>query len=132
MEVNCYRKMYNRWWRLLNMLLPAPDLHWVGPLVLWDFRNIFQPNTGEDQIKVLSEHGAPGTLSYGKSIPGYCITFIKKIRWGLQLATFRIKTLNFARVIRLNWLANIKLKGPGPPGSILLLGAHLNWGPFNY
>ena len=26
----------------------------------------------------------------------------------------------------LNWLAKIKLKGPGPPGSILLLGAQLN------
>ena len=33
----------------------------------------------------------------------------------------------------LNWLAKIKLRGPGPPGSILLLGADLNiivWGPF--
>ena len=36
-----------------------------------------------------------------------------------------IKTLNFTRVIGRNWLANIKLKEPGPPGSILLLGAHL-------
>ena len=26
----------------------------------------------------------------------------------------------------LNWLAKIKLRGPGPPGSILLLGTHLN------
>ena len=26
----------------------------------------------------------------------------------------------------LNWLAKIKLKGPGLPGSILLLGVHLN------
>ena len=49
-----------------------------------------------------------------------------------QLATFRIKTLNFTRAIRLNWLANIKLKGPEPPGRILLLGAHLNWGLFKY
>ena len=34
--------------------------------------------------------------------------------------------------MRLNWLANIKLKGPGSLGSILLLGAHLNLGPFKY
>ena len=31
------------------MLLPGPDLHCVGLLALWDFRNIFLPNTGEDQ-----------------------------------------------------------------------------------
>ena len=24
------------------------------------------------------------------------------------------------------------VKRPGPPGTILLLGAHLNWGPFKY
>ena len=45
-----------------------------------------------------------------------------------QLATFKIKTPNFSRVIRLKWLANIKLKGPELPGTILMLGAHLNWG----
>ena len=28
--------------------------------------------------------------------------------------------------MRLNWFANIKLRGPRPPGTILLLGAHLN------
>ena len=50
-EVNCYRKMYNRWLRLLTMLLPGPDLHRVGPLALWDFRNIFLQNTDEDQKK---------------------------------------------------------------------------------
>ena len=32
----------------------------------------------------------------------------------------------------LNWLVKIELKGPGPPGSVLLLGADLNWGPFKY
>ena len=26
-----------------SLLLPEPDLHCVGPLVLWDFRNIFLP-----------------------------------------------------------------------------------------
>ena len=30
-------------------------------------------------------------------------------------------------MVFLNWLANIKWRGPEPPGSILLLGAHLNW-----
>ena len=33
------------------MLLLGPDLHEVGPLALWDFCNIFQPNTGENQKK---------------------------------------------------------------------------------
>ena len=40
------------------MLLLGPDLYKVGPLALSDFRNIFLPNTGEDQKKVLSERGA--------------------------------------------------------------------------
>ena len=35
--------------RLLTMLLPGPDLHCAGPPALWKFRNIFLPNTGEDQ-----------------------------------------------------------------------------------
>ena len=51
---------------------------------------------------------------------------------GPELATFRIKTLDFTWVVRVNWLAHIKLRDPGPPGSIVLLGAHLNWGPFKY
>ena len=33
------------------MLLPGPDLHRVGPLALWNFRNIFLPNAGEDPKK---------------------------------------------------------------------------------
>ena len=84
------------------MLLFGLDLHSVEPLALWGFRNIFLPNTGEDQKKVLSERGASGTVLYVKSVPGYCITFIKKITRGPQLATFRIKTLNFTRVLRVN------------------------------
>ena len=32
----------------------------------------------------------------------------------------------------LNCRAKIKLKGPGPPRSILLLKAHLNWRPLKY
>ena len=40
------------------MLLPGPDLYLVGPLTLWYFCDIFLPNTGEDQTKVLPERGA--------------------------------------------------------------------------
>ena len=32
-----------------------------------------------------------------------------------------IKTLNFTWVVHLNWLAKIKLRGPGPPRSLLLI-----------
>ena len=31
------------------MLLPGPDLHCVATQIVWDFRNIFLPNTGKDQ-----------------------------------------------------------------------------------
>ena len=65
--------MYNRWLRLQTMLLPGPDLHCVGPLALWDFRNISLPNTGEDQKKVLHERGAAGIVPCVKSVPGYSL-----------------------------------------------------------
>ena len=34
--------------------------------------------------KVLSERGAPGIVPYVKSVPGYCITFIKRLDEGLS------------------------------------------------
>ena len=113
---------------LTNHVIVRAGFTLIWSLALWNFRNILLPNTGEDQKKVLYERRVSGTMPYVKSVPGYCITFIKR----LLLATFRIKNLNFTLVIRLNWLAKIKLRGPGPPGSILLLGAQLNRGPFRY
>ena len=35
----------------------------------------------------------------------------KKARCGPEIATFRTKTLRFLRVIRLNWLTKIELRG---------------------
>ena len=51
-----------------------------------EFSQYFMPNTGEElkTKKVLCERGAPGTVPYVKSIPGYCITFIKRLREGLN------------------------------------------------
>ena len=52
----------------------------AGPLALWDFRNIFLPNTGKDQKNVLrSERGALGTVPYVKSNFGYCIAFVQRL-----------------------------------------------------
>ena len=34
---------------------------------------------------VSSEHGTYDTVLYGKSVPGYCITFIKRLDGGLRL-----------------------------------------------
>ena len=49
------------------------------------FCNIFLPNIDKDHKKVLpSERRAPGTAPYGKSGPGYCITFIKRLYEGLK------------------------------------------------
>ena len=45
----------------------------------------------------------------------------KKARCGPEMATFRTKTLHFFRVIRLNWLAAIELKGARGPWSSILL-----------
>ena len=45
------------------MLLPGPDLHCASPLQFGDFYDIFLPNIGEGQKKVLPcDHGTPGTL----------------------------------------------------------------------
>ena len=46
----------------------------------------------------------------------------KKARCWSEIATFMTKTLHFFRVVRLNWLAKIELRGAwGPWSSILLL-----------
>ena len=60
--------------RLLTTLFRGPDLHCAGPLAVWDFRNIFLPNIGEDQKNVLRyERRAHGTLPYVKSGTGYAL-----------------------------------------------------------
>ena len=57
------------------MLLPGPDLHCAGPWHVEDFRRL-----SVDQNKVLPfERKAFGTMPYGKSRPGYCITFLKRL-----------------------------------------------------
>ena len=46
----------------------------------------------------------------------------KRARCGPEIATFRTKFLHFFRIIRLNWLATIELRGArGPWFSILFL-----------
>ena len=42
-------KLFSMLYALITMLLPGPDLHRAGPPALWEFRNIFRPNTGENQ-----------------------------------------------------------------------------------
>ena len=45
----------------------------------------------------------------------------KKAKRGPELAKFRTKTLYFPRVIRLNWLAKIELRGTRRSWSLILL-----------
>ena len=62
-----------------------------------------------------SERGTFGTMPYSKSSPaGYCITFIKKVRCGPEVATFRTKPFNFTRIVHLNWLAKLNWGDPVP------------------
>ena len=44
----------------------------------------------------------------------------KKAIWGSEIATFRTKTLRFLRVLRLNWLAKVELRGTQSPWSSIL------------
>ena len=63
-------------------------IHCSEPLVLWRFsQNLLAtvPSIGEGQKNVLPfELEALGTVPYGKSNPGYCITFIKRLHDGLR------------------------------------------------
>ena len=71
--LNCYRKWYNTWLRLLTMLLPGRIYIAQGSWQFGDFRNIFLPNIGEDQKKSYDLSAGPlaGTASYyGKSGTG--------------------------------------------------------------
>ena len=118
-------KWYNRWLRLLTMLLPGQIYIALSPWDFGDFRNIFLPNIGEDQKKSYDLSAGPlaGTASYyGKSRPWLMYYVHKKARCGPEIATFRAKTLHFFRVIRLNWQIKIELRGArGLWSSIMLL-----------
>ena len=66
----------------------TPTNHVIARDLWWhfgDFRNIFLPNIMKTKKKVLlSERGIPGSVPYGKSGPGYCITLIERLdeAWG--------------------------------------------------
>ena len=64
------------------MLFPGRIFIARGPWHFGDYRNIFLPNIGEDQKKVLpSERGAPGTVPRGKSAPCLSLHYVhKKVR----------------------------------------------------
>ena len=93
----------------------------LGLLHFGDFRNMFLPKIGEDQKK--SHHLSVGPLALCHTMvnPVLVIALLhKKIRCGAEIANFSAKTLNFYRVVQLNWLAKIELRGDqGPWLSIL-------------
>ena len=54
-----------------------------------DTLEIFAKSACQIQVKtkkkvLASEHGVPGTVSYGKSAHGYSITFVKRLDEGLD------------------------------------------------
>ena len=80
------------------------------------FFNIFLPNTGEDQKKVLAERGAHDTVPYVKSIPGYCITFIKRLDESLSLQLLEYKPLiSLGLYVEISW-QTLNEMGPCPLG----------------
>ena len=44
--LNCYQKWYNKWLRLLAILLPSRIYIALSPWHFGDFRNFFPPNIG--------------------------------------------------------------------------------------
>ena len=76
------------------MLLPGRIFIARGPWHFEDFRNIFLPNIGEDQNKLLPfKRGTFGTAPCSKSGPGYCITFIKRLDESLSQQRLEQKPL---------------------------------------
>ena len=66
------------------MLLPGRIYFARSPWYFGDYRSIFLPNMDEETKKILpSERGASSTVPYGKSSPGNCTTFIKRLDKGL-------------------------------------------------
>ena len=79
-----------KWYNRMMATLTNHIIGWGGstlckPLAIGDFYDVFLPNIGKGQKEVVpSEHRAPGILPYGKSGPGCCITFIKRLDEGLR------------------------------------------------
>ena len=102
-------------------VIAGPDLHRAGLLEVWRFSQhfFFLPNIGEGQKKSYDLSAGPlaGTASYcGKSGMANVLRSVhNKARCGPEIATFRTKTLNFFRVMRLNWQATIELRGSQSP-----------------
>ena len=61
-----FQKWYNKWLRLLTMLLPGRIYIALGPWHFGDFCNIFWPNIGENQKKSYDFSSGPlaGITSY--------------------------------------------------------------------
>ena len=54
--------------------------------------------------KVLSERGIPGTVPYVKSVPGYCIAFLKRLDEGLSYQLLGQKPLISLRLcVYIGW-----------------------------
>ena len=64
---------------ILTMLLLGPFYIARDRWHFGDFCNIFLPNTGEDQILTISVRSPWEYVPYGKSGPGYCITFTERL-----------------------------------------------------
>ena len=75
-----FEKWYNRWLRLLTMLLPGRIYFALGPWHFRDFCNVFLPNDGEDQKKSYDFSSGPlaGTQARRQNFAmgGMCV-------WGL-------------------------------------------------
>ena len=123
-EVNCYWKMYNRYsYAYKPCYCPGRIYIELGP---WHF-GIFAIFSCQIQVKTKKNltvwARGPWHCSICQIRPWLLHYVHKKVRWVPQLVTFKIKPLNFTWVIRLNWLANINLKEPGPSEQ------YYCWGP---
>ena len=69
---------------LTNHVIPGPDLHCEAPGTM----RIFATSSSQISIKTKKRPAIlawrPGTVSYGKSGPGYCSTIIKTLDEGLR------------------------------------------------
>ena len=110
---------------LTKHVIPGSDLHCAGSWHFRDFCNIFLPNRSEDQKKkiLLLERGALALRHMANTALVVLHDVHKKLRWGLRYQLFWTKTLDFTRVVSLNWLEKnwIKEVRRAPWSSILFI-----------
>ena len=112
--MNCYWKWYNRWLRLYYPCYCPGQIYIArGPWHFVDFHYIFRPTISEDQKKFYHLSAGLQELCHMVNPALVIAVHSKKVRWGPEVVTITIKSLNFTWVIHLDCLEKLNWGCPG-------------------